>query len=137
MLPRFVVLGKSPADNAYKAVVEHSFSMDVSAERCLIFWSSEEARSPMLEGIAAAFSGGEPKPITFKVDGRKEAEHYRDHFNKNRADGSTFEVHDADDPNLPIVIDWDSWDRDNEPVSNTLSGVRDKFKARNAPFTMR
>lgn len=46
-------------------------------------------------------------------------------------------VWNIEDPDLPIEIDWDAWLKDNEPVKTTLSGVKDKYKARNALFIRR
>lgn len=113
-MPAWVVLGRVPGGNAYHAVVERSWSMDLVADRTHIFWS-----------------GG-----YFKIDGKATAEEHREKFAKSRPD-MTFEVFDVHDENLPIVIDWDRYEDDNEPVSNTLSGVRNKYNARNALFEMK
>ncbi|MDE2426311.1 MAG: hypothetical protein KGO96_10445 [Elusimicrobia bacterium] len=90
----------------------------------------------MLEALVEAYTH-RPAPVSsFKVDGRAEAEHQRDIFMKKIPD-MTWEVFDARAEDLPIEIDWEAWNKDNEFTPNTLSGVRNKFRARNAPFRMK
>lgn len=117
--PGFVVLGRAKTANAFQAIVEHSWCMDLSMDRACFFWS--------------------PAPgDTRKLDpdmGRKSAEKYRDHFAKSRPDHD-FVVYDIADPALPVKLFWDEWRVDNEYIPNTLSGVRNKFKARNVRFDM-
>lgn len=120
-LPAWVVLGKEPGGNSYKAVVERSFSMDLDAERACIFWSSGDATSNI---------GG-----SFKIDGKAAADRHQKMFEK-ACPGMTFEVFDVHGE-IPIEIDWDRYEADNEFVPNTLSGVRNKFNARNARFEMK
>ncbi len=127
-LPGFVVLGRSPTDNAYKAVIELSFAMDLSADRCLFFWSSPDATSPLLNALVG-------KRVVIAVEGLKEAQHYQKHFSGRNQD-MTFEIFDVHSKDLPIVIDWDEWRWAGEPA-DTLSGVRDKYRRRNPRFMMR
>jgi|SRR6185369_2959240 len=108
--PCYVVLGKRPTDNAYQAVIERSFSMDVSGEACNLF---------------AATKYG---------DGLEVAEHYRAMFSKG---GVEFVIFDVEAEGLPIEIDWAAWAKACAPSDKTLSGVVSKFGARNPPFKMK
>ncbi len=119
-LPGYVVLGREKGSNSYKAIIEQSFFMDLSGEFACFFWSSNNATSNF---------GGK-----FKIDGLKNAEHNRDKFAKDSE--MIFEIFDVHDDNIPIEIDWDYWRLCNEPA-NTLSGVKDKFGARNPRFKMK
>ena len=119
-LPGYVVLGKARGDNSYKAIIERSFSMDLSSDRCLFFWS----------GPATLNFGGK-----FEIDGLQDAEHYRDHFSKRHPD-MEFVIFDIHSDELPVTIDWDGWASSRQPA-DTLSGVRDKFGARNPRFHMK
>lgn len=126
----YVVLGKREGGNAYSAVIERSFSMDVSSERVNVF----------LIGVFTDNLVGAKWDLT-KQKVLACAEKYRATFS-GRGDivgcpKMQFEVWDIDDPKLPIVIDWDDWRRGNERSDKTLSGVRDKFSARNPRFYMR
>jgi hypothetical protein len=124
-LPGYVVLGKREGGNAYNAIIERSFSMDVSSDNANFWWIGE-ARDNFF-GAKWELS----KEIVLK-----NAERHRDAFNKTRPD-MKFEVFDVRDPDLPIVIDWDTWLWAHESSDKTLSGVRDKFIARNPPFKMK
>lgn len=120
--PGYVVLARNPGGNAYcQAIVELSFSMDLSPDRCLFFWSSKNATSNF---------GGK-----FEVDGLKDATHHRDAFAKNHPD-LEFEIFDVHAEDLPIEIDWDGWRKSCTPAQ-TLSGVADKYGARNPRFKMK
>jgi hypothetical protein len=126
----YVVLGKREGGNAYSAVIERSFSMDVSPERASVF----------LIGVFRDNLVGAKWDLT-KQKVLACAEKYRDTFS-GRSDivgvpEMEFKVWDIDDPELPIVIDWDDWRRGNERSDKTLSGVRDKFSARNPRFYMK
>ncbi len=95
-------------DDGYHGLVEHSMAIAAHTSRVRLWWTW---------GVA---------------DGRADAENNAKYATGARA----ADIWDAHDPALPIVIDWDGWVRDNEPAK-TLSGVRDKFRARNAMFTIR
>ncbi len=105
--PIFVVL--LTTDDGYRGLVEHSMTLGTDKSRVRLWWTKAEW-----------------------TDGRTNAEASA----KYTSDARAVDIWDAHDPALPIVIDWDGWVRDNEPAK-TLSGVRDKFKARNALFTVR
>lgn len=120
----FVVLAKSKTDNSYKAIIERSWSMDLSSDCCLFFWTGK--------GYSALFKPG----AYVEIDGFKDATHHKEKFGQNNAgmDFTIFEVHATD---LPIAIDWDTWRKDCAPSEKTLSGVQNKFGARNPRFVMK
>jgi hypothetical protein len=121
----FVVLGQLKGGNAYHAVIECSFSMDLSPENVNLYWI----------GTARDNLVGAKWELTENLV-RKTAEEHRDMFSKPRPDWE-FKVWDMHDPNLPIIIDWDSWKWGNTRSEHKLSGVRNKFLARNPKFKMK
>lgn len=125
--PACVVLSYLEGRNAPQGVVEHSFAMSRSPDFVNVWLSRRGAQSALLNAIVG-------EEIKFTTNGRESAEAYA---KRDQGRNERLEVWDVDDPNLPIVIDWAAWDTANEPVTTTLSGVRDKFKARNAPFKMK
>ena len=118
-LEGFVLLCKEPKDNAYKAIVEHSFSMGMSPDRVLFFWSSDKATSNL---------GG-----SFRVDGKANAKEQKREYEKLYPEVE-FTIFDIHDPELPILVDWDGWRAASARSDKTLSGVVDKFTARNPRF---
>jgi hypothetical protein len=70
-------------DDGPMGVTEGSFSMDASRSH-VRFWRERED----------------------KYEGRKNAEHYRDHFNGNGRHEAKFEVYDIDDPACPVMLDF-------------------------------
>lgn len=118
-LPGFVVLVRKPGENDYRGLIEHSFSLGESNDSTQFFWSSNNASSNL---------GG-----TFKIDGKKGAEERVDYYKLIQPDWS-YEIFDAkDEDKLPVILDWQSWLDANAPA-DTLSGVRNKHKARNIFF---
>ena len=107
----YIVLGSGRATNGFKGVIELSFGMDLHDERANFFWT----------GTAHTIIG------EIELDGKKNAEYYRDHFSKTRPH-MTFEVWDVDDPDLPVSIDWDPF-----PWGQKAS----VFNSRNLRFDMR
>jgi hypothetical protein len=120
-LPAFIILGRKPGDNAYTGYVEHSFSMGESKDESLVFWSSQNA--------ASNFGG------KFVVDGRKKAENHLNILRQKDAK-TEWEIYDVTDENIPVVLNWQIWHWANEP-DYTLSGVRDKYRARNVKFSIK
>lgn len=117
--PGFIVLGRAKTANAFQAIVEHSWCMDLSPDRACFFWDP---------------APGDKRGL--KPDcGKLSAEKYRDEFNQSRPDRE-FAVYDIADPALPVKLFWDEWRSDNEPYANSMSGVRNKFRARNVRFDM-
>jgi hypothetical protein len=127
LLPARIVLSRTAESNTYQGVIENSFSMGRAADRVLICWSLPSTSSSLLNTLAG-------KTINLRVNGVAQAE---DLAKRLQQAGETLEVWDVNDPALPVEIDWAAWEKDNEPYEGTLSGVRDKYRARNAPFAMR
>jgi hypothetical protein len=119
-LPGYVILGTYRSTNSFVGVIERSWSMDLAPDRTNFFWSSKNATSNL---------GGK-----FEVDGLESATHYLNHFAERHPD-IEFKIYDINDENLPVIIDWDEWRKDSEPAE-TLSGVKNKFGARNPKFYM-
>lgn len=122
--PGYIIIGKRENANAYAAgIVENSFSMSVHPERSNFWW------------IGSAVSNFGTKHELTREKVFKNAEHYRDMFSK--PGDPKFEIWDVDDPNLPVEIDWQEWERASAPSDKTLSGVVNKFRARNVRFKMK
>ncbi len=117
----WVLIARVPQANKYRGYVELSFSMDWHDEAVNIWWS----------GPATSNLGG-----SFNIDGRLEIERHAAELVTRHPDW-TIEIWDAKDPLLPIVIDWEKWLDAQAYNPNTLSGVTNKFAARNAPFVMK
>lgn len=115
-LSGYVVLARY--GDSYQGIIEHSFWMDLSDERALFFWSSKNATSNF---------GGK-----FEVDGFKDAKHHLLKFSKDNPN-LDFKIYDVHADDLPVEFDWDEWREACKPAE-TLSGVKDKFKARNVKF---
>ena len=111
-LPGVIVLIRRPGANAYEGYVEHSFSMDYSGSHVNFWWQSPEH------------------------DGKRYAEAHAADIRRHHQDWEV-EVWDARDPKLPVTLDWEVWIEAQAHNPNTLSGVSNKFAARNIPFRMR
>lgn len=118
--PSYVVLGER--DGHLVGIIERSFSMDLSDERVRIWWSSENAVSNF--------------GIHHVVNGEKDAEYHRECFDQNHSEVG-FQVFDLNAPDCPIDIDWAGYLEASAPDSQKLSGVKDKFGARNPKFHLR
>lgn len=108
---RWLLLGRKPGENAYLGYVEESFSMDWSADHVLQFnmvWS----------------------------DGKVNCEEHMETAKRNHPDWEIVMYHWRDE-NLPIILDIEKWLDANAYNPNTLSGVDNKFLARNIPFLMK
>lgn len=121
-LDGFVILGRHPGGNAVSGIIENSFSMSVSSERVL-FWF-----------LGTAYSNLGTKHELTREKVLKNCQRYIDMFSK---DGMEYVAWDVRDPDLPVELNWERWLYDSEPSDRTLSGVRDKFGARNIQFRMR
>lgn len=120
-LEGFLILGRPKGGNSYQGFVENSFSMGWSPNYVNFWWSGE-----------ATSNFG----TKHKIDGRADAEHYLAEERRLRPDWD-IEIFDAKDENLPVVLDWDGWVDAHAYNPNTLSGVSDKFRARNFRFEMK
>lgn len=111
-----IILSKIDGANHFHGFVEHSFSMGWDSSYALFFYDCFDKKGN----------------ITSR--GCDEAE---DFAKRQRVDGKEVEVWNVHDENLPVVLDWEAWIDAQAYNPNTLSGVNNKFKARNIPFTMK
>lgn len=110
-LRKHVLLGFPPGGNAWQGHVELSFAMDWHVDRVRI-WTDTWG------------------------DGRENSERHMQQSQEVRPDWQ-MKVFNLEDEDLPIIIDIEKWIDDQAYNPNTLSGVTDKFAARNAPFKMK
>ncbi len=115
-MPAVVILERQ-GDGSLLGVVETTASMTSDAKNVRIWFSST---------YTGTFIG------TFDICGPDDARA----FVERSRNPDRFEIYNVEDADLPIEIDWAAWDDAQKPA-NTLSGVRCKYKARNAPFRLR
>lgn len=117
----YIILGHAPGDNSFQGFVEHSFSMAWDKRSVNFFWSG------------AATSNFGTKHV---LDGKANAEEY---VKKERLLHPDWQIEawSVRDPTLPVTLDWDRWVEAHAYNPNTMSGVTDKFAARNFRFEMR
>lgn len=120
--PSYVVLGCKP-DGTYVGIVENSFSMSLSERYVNIFWSSETARDNIVGAIHV-------------VNGEEDAQHHCKNFSRGHPE-IQFSVYDLNSPDCPIDIDWKRYLISWTPDPKKLSGVKDKFGARNPDFYLK
>lgn len=121
-LPGLIILGRAPGVNAWHGYVEHSMSMGWDADHVNYWWSGT--------GTDAIFG------FTMTIDAQRDVDSHMETIKKNKPDWE-IKVFDVFDPDLPVVLDREAWMQANRYDPNKLSGVSDKFKARNIPFKMK
>jgi hypothetical protein len=104
-----------PGENSYAAVIEHSFSMDVSKDRANIW----------LHRKAGDFGG----------TAQSSAQHYADYFTTKHAP-TVYKAYDIDDPSCPVGLDWVDYERRVRKAAEQDRRV-DKFDGRNRIFYIR
>ncbi len=120
----FIILIQKPyhlLENVFFGPVEQSFSLSVEEGRTQFFWEHNSDPSYGLiwaEKSLKSFETAHPN-WSYQIYDVK-----RPSANKN--------VLGAEE--LPVIIDWDDW-LDANQLSNTLSGVKDKYRARNLKIT--
>jgi hypothetical protein len=114
-----ILLRLCKGDNAYSALVENSFSMDWKTDSVRFFWS----------GKAYSILG------THELDGFQDAEDQRAHYQAKYPD-DVLTVFDVRDTSLPIIIDWEGWQKNREYGRQNDPRWR-KFLARNPSFKMK
>ena len=107
-----VVIITKPGDPTLYGPVELSFSLDVRPNQTFRYWSS---------------TGTHPRSSIEWSD--KDITMW-----KASHPDWTFERYEVNDPKLPIILDWEAWDDACTPSSNTISGVKNKYGARNLNF---
>lgn len=118
-LPAFILLGRKKGENAYMGYVEGSFSLMTSKDETFVYWTSANATSNF---------GGK-----FTIDGKSWAE--KDFAKLQARADEEWEMFNVEEP-LPVELDWRKYHWGSEPDCMTLSGVRDKYAARNVGFKM-
>lgn len=118
--PAFILLGRAKGSNAYMGYVENSFSLGVSKNETFVYWTSANASSNF---------GGK-----FSIDGKSWAEKDLADMRRRHCD-EEWEIFNVEDP-LPVELDWRMYHWGHERDNQTLSGVRDKYAARNVKFKM-
>lgn len=109
-LKAWVIFGKPKEDNAFKGYVEHSWHLDYSPDYVRIWtetWNDEKSMQKMLEETQSLHPSWE------------------------------FVLYEVHDPEMPFELDIEAWLDAQAYNPNTLSGVTDKFKARNATFKVK
>ncbi len=126
-LQGYIVLGWDEAAKRYVGYVENSFSMSISADRTQFLWS----------GTAHGNFGGK-----FELDGAARAD--RTLYGSDSFKGLIkeypeyqWEAYDVHSPGIPVHLDWDEWREGSAHSDRTLSGVVNKYVARNPRFEMR
>lgn len=117
--PAFIILGRKRGENSYMGYVEHSFTLGPSKDQTFVYWTSANASSNF---------GGK-----FLIDGKSWAE--KDLAYLYRRADEEWEMFNVEDP-LPVVLDWRKYWWGQERDNMTLSGVRNKYAARNVDFKM-
>jgi hypothetical protein len=120
-LQGYVILGRPKGGNSYQGYVENSWTMDWRGDYAVFFWSGE------------AVSNFGTK---HNLNAYKDAKYHFDRLIQDRPDWD-IQMFDVRDENIPVVLDWEGWIEAQAYNPNTLSGVTDKFKARNFKFTMK
>lgn len=124
-LPGFVILGKEAGANAYTlGYVENSFSMQVKPAQTNFWWV----------GTARSNFGSTHELTTERV--RKTVDEHCKDLNKSHP-GTEFTVWDVRDPEIPVEFDWETWLWGSQRSDKTLSGVVEKYAARNLHFRMK
>lgn len=111
-MPVFIVLARMPQENAYRGLIERSFSMDWDKDRVNMFWT----------GTAYSFLG------THSIDGKEDAEHMCKIYSERFPEWE-IKVYDAKDKNCPVEIEWEAWAEAMLACS--------KFNSRNAKFSIK
>lgn len=109
-LKSWVLFGKSKEDNAFKGYIENTWNMDFSPDYVRIWtdtWNDEPSMQEMLKEKQDKYPDWE------------------------------FVLYEVHDPEMPFVLDIEAWLDAQAYDPNTLSGVSDKFKARNTIFKMK
>ncbi len=119
-LAGFIVIGQH-ADGHYAGYVENSFSMSVSKDRTQFLWS----------GQAYGNFGG-----TFTLDGNASATRTLALLAHEHPEYQ-WKAYDVHDPAIPFLFNWDEWRWGSGPSDQSLSGVVNKYVARNPRFAIK
>lgn len=121
-LPSYILLSQRPGEEWFRGYTENSWSLSYdSKDRTYLFQTG-------------TFYG--PLGHRHDIDGKEWAEEVRDDYLNDNPDHRAF-IFDAFDEKLPVKLDYHRYDRyvrDSRP-SDTLSGVINKYGARNIKFS--
>ena len=121
-LSGYICLAVMPGEEWYTGLVENSFSMGVSNKATQFFWS----------GIGYDNIFRQPH----EIDGWRDAKCRADRFEKEYRGANVFIFNARDEELLPVSLDWDKWILASRRDISKLSGVKDKYHARNIPFIL-
>lgn len=124
-LPGWVIVARAKGGNQYHSgICENSFSMSLEPGKA-VFWWVGKARSNL--GTTHELGAARVK---------KSATHHMTEFSKSYPD-LEFELIDVRAEDCPIEFNWSRWLWGSQPTNQKLSGVVDKYAARNLEFWMR
>jgi hypothetical protein len=113
----FIVLGINPVTNKYCGPIKNSFGLDIREGWTQAWWSAFEGCDKWAEN----------------VDGQKEAQRSVDYWVKQGKNWN-WKIYRVQTDELPIVIDWEHYLWAHTYDDKTLSGIVDKYGARNFRF---
>ena len=119
-LPGYICLAVMPGDKWYTGLVERSFSIGTDTRATQFFWT----------GTAHSILGAHD------LDGWKNAKDRADKFEERHPGARVFIFDARGDGELPVTLEWEKWLLDSRPAY-TLSGVADKYGARNIGFQIK
>ena len=118
----YICLAVMPEEEWYTGLVENSFSMGISNKATQFFWSGI--------GYDNIFRQ------RHEIDGWHNAKYRANRFEKENRGSNVFIFDVRDEDFLPVSLDWDKWMLACRPDIRKLSGVKDKYYARNIPFIL-
>lgn len=116
----YVMLIRKPDDPVWYGPCENSFSLSTEEWRTFFYWSSlpDSGHNPPIDGLEWL---------------RRDLSSWKD-----KHPDWLFSVFDARDAkSLPVVLNWGEWLDAHEPREGTMSGVKNKYWARNVQFTVK
>jgi hypothetical protein len=119
--PHRIILVRDKFINHYRGYVENSFSLSFHEDRTYLYWSGKPTSN---------FGGN------FNIDAIRDSEEELKRLQKSYPDKefTLFDPHEEE--TLPVMLDWEDYLDGNERA-DTLSGVKNKFRARNIRFMMK
>lgn len=111
----YILLIKKPGDAQFYGTVENSFSIGIEPNRAFLYWTSAYRN----------------------IDGLEWANKDLAYWKKQYPDYE-YTIYDARDAEkLPVVLNWDVWLDAHTPSEKTMSGIKNKYDARNLKFTLK
>jgi hypothetical protein len=110
----YILIIQKPDDSNLYGPVERSFVLDVVANRTFFFWTSISRNIDAYDWVQKDLAYWKSKYPSWK-----------------------YNVYDARSSQLPIIIDWKTWLDAHEPSDINLSGIRNKYYARNLKFVVK